>query len=434
MEVNDGRRPGILVLDMSYTLKMFRERQLEQALDSRRLGGYFAKVISVHPLAGLFESGSVRHGTPAVTEVDAHQTFVEGKIGRFEALRIVAPLNFILAQASLVRLLIRMGRAAGVSVVRVGDPYYLGIIGWILARRLDVPLAIRVPFRYDEIRRVTGRATMPRLLRFAWVEKRLERFVFPRCDLIAGANEDNMRYALENGGRAEVSTVFRYGNLLHASHWIEPRNRPAADHDLAELGLDGKSFIATVARLEPMKRVDDAIRATGELVRRGHDIHLLVVGEGALQKALCDQATSLGLEHRVAFAGNRDQDWIARVLPRASVIASPHMGRALAEAALSAVPIVAFDYDWQREIVVSGETGYLVANGDWRAMADRAECLLADPARARMMGENARARVAAMMDPETLTRHEQATYMRLIERWTSRRRPTMPVASKQRVR
>jgi len=434
VEVIDGRRPGLLVLDMSYTLKMFRERQLEQALDSRRLGGYFGKVISVHPLAALFESGSVRHGVPAVTELDAHQVFVEGKLGRFETLRMLAPLNFVLAQASLMRLLIRMGREAGVSVVRVGDPYYLGVMGWILARRLDVPLAIRVPFRYDEIRRVTGRATMPRLFRFGWVEKLLERFVFPRCDLIAGANEDNRRYALENGGRAEVSTVFRYGNLLHPSHWIEPCHRPAADRDLAELGLDGKSFIATVARLEPMKRVDDAIRATGELVRRGHDIHLLVVGHGALQQDLFGLAMSLGLERRIAFAGNRDQDWIARVLPRASVIVSPHMGRALAEAALSAVPIVAFDYDWQREIVVTGETGYLVANGDWRAMADDAERLLGDPVRARMMGETARAKVAAMMDPVALTRHEQATYTRLIERWPSRRGPGLPVPSKQRGR
>jgi len=77
-----------------------------------------------------------------------------------------------------------------------------------------VPLVIRAGSRFDEIFRATGKLVMQRLLWFCWVAKKIvERFVFPRCDLIAGANEDNMRYALENGGRSEVATIFRSGRL-----------------------------------------------------------------------------------------------------------------------------------------------------------------------------------------------------------------------------
>ena len=357
---------GIVVLDMSYTLKMFQQRQLDQALDSRRLGGYFANVISVHPLAGLFEQREERYGRPVVTPLDDGHVFVEGKVGRTRSLSGLPRLNFILAQISLIRLLLRMGRETAISVVRVGDPYYLGIIGWVVARRLKVPLAIRVPFRFDEIRRITGRATMPRLLKYGWIEKRIERFIFPRCDLIAGANEDNMRYALENGGRDEVATVFRYGNLLHASHWTDPCNRPDPQRDLQEVGLEGKRFVATVARLEPIKCVQDVIRVVAELVRRGCRIHGLIVGEGSAHQQLADYARLLGIETSIVFAGHRNQEWIARVLPRAAVIVSPHMGRALAEAALSAVPIVAYDYDWQREVVVDDETGTLLRTATGR--------------------------------------------------------------------
>jgi glycosyltransferase involved in cell wall biosynthesis len=417
----DARPRAIVVLDMSYTLKMFGERQLQQALDSRRLGGFFSQVISVHPLAGLFERDANRFGRPIVTRIDGVQLFVEGRMGRTRWLKALGPVNFLLAQIDLLVELIRMSRDAGVSVVRVGDPYYLGIMGWVLARRLDRPLAIRVPFRYDEIRRITGRATMPRLFRFGWVEKAVERFIFPRCDLIAGANEDNMRYAIENGGRADVATVFRYGNLLHPCHWVDPRDRPDADADLEEIGLRGKVFVATVARLEPMKRVENTVRAVGELVRRGCDIHAVIVGDGSCRRALEDECRARGLEGRIVFAGERNQEWIARVLPRASAIVSPHMGRALVEAALSAVPIVAFDYDWQREVVTDDETGYLVGNGDWMAMADRMESLLAHSARARMMGANARTKVSTMMDPERLICHEQATYSSLLERWEAAR-------------
>lgn len=402
---------------MSYTLKMFEQRQLGQALDSRTVGGYFAKVISVHPLAGLFEEGKGRYGPPAVTPLGNGQVFVEGKLGRLSQLARMPRLNFLLAQISLLRLLLRLGRENQMSLVRVGDPYYLGTVGWILARRLRIPLAIRVPFRFDEIRRITGKATMPRLLKYAWIEKAIERFIFPRCDLIAGANDDNMRYALENGGRPEVATVFRYGNLLHQSHWVEPGARPAPDVDLQEIGLANEPFVATVARLEPMKCVEDVVRVIGELARRGCVVRGLIIGDGASRQQLADLARSLGLESTIVFAGYRNQEWIARVLPRAAVIISPHMGRALAEAALSGVPIVAYDYDWQREVVVDGRTGYLIENGDWLGMAARTQHLLLDPAEGRRLGENARTKVARMMDPSALMQHEQDTYSDLLKRW-----------------
>jgi glycosyltransferase involved in cell wall biosynthesis len=411
---NTRPRGGILVLDMSYTLSMFQDRQLQQALDSRDVGGFFDRVVSVHPLAGLFEPESDRFGVPRLRRVSDTHVFIEGRVGRYRRLAFVPPLNFIVAQVSLVRLLIRESRASKVVVVRAGDPYYLGLLGWLLARWLGVPLATRVPFRYDEIRRITGRAVFPRLFRFGWVEKRIERFVFPRCDLIAGANEDNMRYALENGGRPATATVFRYGNLLDAVHWEEPSRRPGAQRELEELGLAQTTFIVTVARLEPMKRVEDTIRTLAALTARGLAVKALIIGEGSSRVQLESFARSHGVESAIVFAGNRTQGWIARVLPHAAVIVSPHMGRALVEAALSGVPIVAFDYDWQREVVIDDETGYLVANGDWQAMADRTARLLAAPGRAREMGKNARAKMSAMMAPATLIRHEQATYERLL--------------------
>jgi len=405
---------AILILDMSYTLKMFKERQQEQALESRKLGGYFGRVISVHPLAGLFDSGDERFGAPVITQLDESHVFVEGKIGVNRIWNIIPPLNFLLAQIRLIRILIEMNRDVKVDVIRIGDPYYLGLMGWLLAKLIRVPLVVRVCFRYDEIVRVTGKPVMPRLFRFRWVEKLVERFVFPRCDLIAGANEDNMRYALENGGRSEVATIFRYGNLIHVNHWQEPSIRENADKILVEQGLLEQKFVVTVARLEPMKSVEDAIRVVAELNRRGHCVKGLIVGDGTLKKELEHLATTLGAVNAVIFAGNRTQEWLATVLPRATVIISPHMGRALTEAALAGVPIVAYNYDWQREVVVDGETGYLVSNKDWMGLSDKTEHILTHPASGKIMGKNAREKVLEMMNPERLEHHEQNEYSKIL--------------------
>jgi glycosyltransferase involved in cell wall biosynthesis len=408
----------LIVLDMTFTLKMFRERQLEQALESLKLGGYFDRVISVHPLAGLFELGDGRFGEPVITKLDESLVFVEGKIGISKIWRFMPPLNFLLAQIMLLRLLLGMSRVSKVDVIRIGDPYYLGLMGLFLARLMRAPLAIRVGFRYDEIFRVTGKPVNSRLFFFRWVEKAVERFVFSRCDLIAGANEDNMRYALENGGHSNVATIFRYGNLIHPNHWLNPHARESADEILAEYGLLDEKFVITVARLEPMKYVEDAIRVVAELVRRGHSVKGLIVGNGSLRKELKSLATILGVGNAVIFAGNHKQEWLARVLPRATIIVSPHMGRALTEAALAGVPIVAYDYDWQREVVVDGQTGYLVPHKDWMGLSDKAECLLIHTPRGKRMGENAREKILEMMNPERLECHEQNEYSKMLKRFS----------------
>ena len=187
---------------------------------------------------------------------------------------------------------------------------------------------------------------MPGLFFFRWIEKFVEQFVFPRCDLVAGANEDNLQYALENGGRSSAATIFRYGNLIHQNHWQSPDSREGADSKLEEYGLTSKPFLATVARLEPVKRVADVIRVVAELNQRGHQIDVLIVGDGVLRGELERLATELNVEEAVKFAGERNQEWLASVLPRAVAIISPQMGRALAEAALAGVPIIAYDFSW----------------------------------------------------------------------------------------
>jgi ubiquinone/menaquinone biosynthesis C-methylase UbiE len=94
---------------------------------------------------------------------------------------------------------------------------------------------------------------------------------------------------------------------------------------------------------------------------------------------------------------------------------SPHTGRALSEAALGGVPIVAYDVDWQSELIQTGETGELVPNLDWRKMGDAVERLLVDPKYAISMGGAVRNRALKMMNPAMLDLHERETYLSLFD-------------------
>ena len=95
---------------MSFTLRMYKERQLEHVFESLKLSGYFYHIISVHPLASLFETGKDKFGRPTVTGIGDNHIFVEGKIGLTRMLSYLPPLNLLLAQIDLIILLFRLAR------------------------------------------------------------------------------------------------------------------------------------------------------------------------------------------------------------------------------------------------------------------------------------------------------------------------------------
>jgi len=170
----------------------------------------------------------------------------------------------------------------------------------------------------------------------------------------------------------------------------------------------------TVSRLEKMKQPEENLHVLRELLEAGQDVTFLFVGDGSMRQELESRASRLGVLQHVRFAGNRSQEVIANLLPQARLVLSPHMGRGLTEACLAGAPIVAYDYDWQGEIIHNGETGELVPNGNWKRMAERALWLLENPDEAARRGKAARRLAMEMMNPDELSNHEIAAYERLL--------------------
>ena len=79
----------------------------------------------------------------------------------------------------------------------------------------------------------------------------------------------------------------------------------------------------------------------------------------------------------------------------------------LLEAMLAALPVVATRVSAVPEVVADGETGLLVEPGDDVALGQALAALVADPARARALGEAGRARA-----------HDEFSVARMTERTT----------------
>ena len=411
-----GRPLKMLVFDVSYTSHIILERQLTRPILARDLGGFFEHVWNAQPLDTIFlpPGGPESVGKPQSFELAPRHTFIAGKLERYRWPRVLGLLNFVVAQVGLVRMLSRLIRRERIDLIRSEDPLYCGLIALYLAWRHRLPLVVGVWGNPGAIRAATGRPLMPRLFRRTAIEEAVERFVLRRADRVIVQNEDNRQFVVSMGVKPEHARFFRLGNILHPMHFEEPAERPCGRAELAALGLEGSDVLLVISRLEALKFTDHVVRMMAAMKDSRPNARVLFAGDGTQRAELEALADGLGVRDRIVFAGNRDQTWIWRVMPHVSAVVSPLTGRALAEAALAGVPLIAYDVDWHDELVETGVTGELVEHQDHEALARAAERVLGDPDYAAKLGRNARARVLDMMDPAKNDAQQRAEYLELL--------------------
>ena len=425
-----------MAIDSMYDLATLRARNAEHIVTHRDLGGFFDRVWNVHPFAGIdAQTGTFTVlGPPKTTVLTERHTMIEGRPGRFSRLAFLPGLNFVLAQAQLVLRLDRIVHDEGVSIIR-GDPFYHGLLASLLGALHGRPWEIRVVGNYDAIYEATGELAYGRLFRWRFVEQRVARFTFPRADSVVVQSQYTREYVLRNLAPAERVAVGPMAIFVDPVHLTEPADRAPLED---EFGLGDRPVVGFVGRLERIKYPEDVIAAVAKARAQNPRIAAVIVGDGSMRPALSAMCAELGIEDDVVFAGVRDQRWIARMLPRCTVIASPLSGLALVEAALSATPIVAYDVEWHSEFIADEREAVLVPYRDTDAMAAAFCALVDDPARASRLAAAARARALDVMDPSKLIAHERALAQRLVSEpgsragWISRRPPRAPATRPSR--
>ena len=155
--------------------------------------------------------------------------------------------------------------------------------------------------------------------------------------------------------------------------------------------------IGTVGRLTSIKGHQHLIDAVPEILRRCPAAHVALVGDGELRQALTERARRLDVNSRVIFTGYRED--IPALIAGMDVFVLPSlnegMGRVLVMAMALGKPIVASRVGGVPELLGQGEAGLLVPPADPRALADAICTLLADPVRAKTLGEVGRPRAPA---------------------------------------
>lgn len=254
------------------------------------------------------------------------------------------------------------------------------ILGWMQARQLGIKTSFRVL------------APSERWFPRARYKEFLKRYMFTRADGLFVPGRDAASYVASYG--VEADRVRVEPQVSDASFFASEaeRARPDRDRIRSELGVSGLVFVY-VGRLWWGKGVHEMLRAFALALRELPDTSLIVVGDGEELGAMKKASEKIDSD-RIVFAGFRQRPEVPALLAASDVFLFPTLGDpyglVVDEAMAAGLPVISTTAAGEiRDRVRDGETGYLVAPGDPRAMAQRMVRLGRAPRLVSRMGANA---------------------------------------------
>jgi glycosyltransferase involved in cell wall biosynthesis len=241
-----------------------------------------------------------------------------------------------------------------------------------------------------------------------WAARRTARFIS-----VADAMTDTY---VEAGiaGRDRFSTI--YSGFDVEPFLSPPRTR---DQVRAELGLDPSDVVVgKIARLFPLKGHEFLLKAARMVITRFPNVRFLLVGDGILRQRIERDLHQQGLAERFTLTGLVPPERIPELIHAMDVVAHTSqwegLARVLPQALISGRPVVSYDVGGAREVVIPGETGYLLPRDCVDELASALCELAGDAALRTQMGEAGRRRCRDLFRHETMTAAIREVYAQVV--------------------
>lgn len=180
--------------------------------------------------------------------------------------------------------------------------------------------------------------------------------------------------------------------------------------------LENKRCIA-IGRLEPQKNFRDLVTAWAEVDRSFPDWCLEIYGNGHLKKALEKQIEKEGLTGKVKLMGSSDDIRSKMLESSCLAMSSAYEGfpMVLLEAVETGLPMVSYDCPkGPSEIIIDGESGFLVSPGDTSALSRKICDVIGDSELRKRFGARAK-ESAAKFSIDLIMRQWKDLFESLVE-------------------
>ena len=220
----------------------------------------------------------------------------------------------------------------------------------------------------------------------------LERTLARITNRIFSVNQVDANRLIAWGIPAEKVRVIPNGIDLSLFINLEPR-----DDACRRLCLNpDRPVIMQVGRLSPQKDPEMFIKGARCVLSGFPQAQLVWIGDGPLFMRVKSEVESSGLQDSIRLLGRIDQAYRCLSAADAVTLTSRWEGLpySLLEAMACSKPVVATAVNGCPELVIAGQTGYLVGAGDASGWAEAILRLIADPQQAKAMGATGKRLVA----------------------------------------
>lgn len=180
----------------------------------------------------------------------------------------------------------------------------------------------------------------------------------------------------------------------------------------------GLVYVGIVARLSVEKDHRTLLAACKLLTEKTTEFHLEIIGDGPLRCVLEATVKDLDLDKYVSFSGMRHN--VSELLRQLDVFVlsstTEGISLTLLEAMATELPIVATDVGGNPEVVIDGETGYIVPSQNPEEMANKLFRLIDDENMRRQMGKKGRERVVENFSIKETARQYEELYSSVLSK------------------
>jgi len=281
-----------------------------------------------------------------------------------------------------------------------------GFIGRIAAKLAGAPINIfsihGVSFDF-----ILRPRTAPILL---WLEQRLSKIT----DGFISVAEFCKNEFVEKGVCPESKIKVIYSAIEY-----DVFNKATGKGKIEELGLNETDFIiGAIGHFRKAKGYEYLVETAKEVVKEIPNAKFVIIGDGEEREDIESLIEQADLQNYFFILGERED--VPNILKIFDVFvrSSIHegLGRALTEALYVGLPCVATDICGTKEIVIDGETGYLVPVKDPKAMTEKIIFLHKNPDIAKRIGEVARKKVEKLFDANKMVKNIEDYYLELLKK------------------
>jgi glycosyltransferase involved in cell wall biosynthesis len=197
-------------------------------------------------------------------------------------------------------------------------------------------------------------------------------------------------------------------------------NRPTVSMDLREkLNIDKEALLlGTIARFDPIKNHSMMLDSIAELINRGFNVHLILVGDGECRQEITDKIAKLRIADYVTLTGYIKEPFDYLNIMEVFLLTSFSEGTSmtLLEAMRSSKPCIVTNVGGNPEVIQHDHNGFVIESENVSELTQSVIKLYLDENLKNVMGENALKRFTDTFTSENMCNKFSSLYQLLVKR------------------